>query len=293
MLKGVDISEFQGEIDWEVLKLKIDFVIIRAGYGKNNIDKQFARNISECNRLNIPCGVYWFSYAYNIEMAQNEANYVLEAIKDYDVQYPICFDFEYDSVKYAQENGVIVNKYIASNIVKVFCDEIQKNNYYVMNYTNEDFINNYFNEEVLEKYDIWYAEYSNQCNRKVGIWQYSDTGSLLEGRTNLDLDYSFNNYEILIRNKKLNNQSKNKVNEKVVKVYGKFLVEATDGLNIRAMPTIDSEVVGSYGQGESVIYDEIIKNGGYVWISWIGNSGNRRYMAMKNLNNGKSYGKLV
>lgn len=290
MLKGIDVSEFQGEIKWDNLKAKIDFVIIRVGYGKNNIDKQFINNISECNRLNIPCGVYWFSYAYNVEMAQNEANYVLEAIKTYEVQYPICFDFEYDSVKYAQENGITVNRNVASNIVKAFCDEIQKNNYYVMNYTNEDFINNYFNESVLEQYDIWYAEYCNQCNRKVGIWQYSEDGHLIVGNSSLDLDYSFNNYETLIKNKNLNKLTQNK---KIVKIYSKFLVEAINGINIRAMPTINSEIVGSYEAGESVIYDKTITENGYIWISWIGKSGNRRYMAIKNLSNGNIYGKIV
>lgn len=293
MLRGIDVSEFQGAINWENLQSKIDFVIIRVGYGKNNIDKQFINNISECNRLKIPCGVYWFSYAYNVEMAQNEANYVLEAIRTYEVQYPICFDFEYDSVKYAQENGVFINKNIASNIVKAFCDEIQKNNYYVMNYTNEDFINNYFNESILEQYDIWYAEYGNQCNRKVGIWQYSEMGNLIVGSSSLDLDYSFNDYESLIKNKDLNKQNQNGVNRKVVKIYSEFIVETKDGLNIRAMPTTNSEIVGSYEPGESVLYDKTVTNGEYIWISWIGNSGNRRYMAIKNLKNGELYGKIV
>ena len=83
MLKGIDVSEHQGVIDWTMVKGNVDFAMLRAGYGQNNIDKQFVRNIKECNRLNIPCGIYWFSYALNESMARQEAKYALAAVKDY------------------------------------------------------------------------------------------------------------------------------------------------------------------------------------------------------------------
>ena len=94
MLKGIDVSEHQGRINWEQVKGDIDFAILRAGYGRNNIDKQFIRNIEECNRLEIPVGIYWFSYAFSVEIARNEAKYVLEAIKPYKVDYPVSYDLE-------------------------------------------------------------------------------------------------------------------------------------------------------------------------------------------------------
>ena len=59
--KGIDVSKWQGEINWNLAKHDIDFAILRAGYGQNNIDEQFIRNANECTRLNIPFGVYWFS----------------------------------------------------------------------------------------------------------------------------------------------------------------------------------------------------------------------------------------
>ena len=142
MLKGIDVSEHQGRIDWERVKGNIDFAILRAGYGRNNIDKQFIRNIEECNRLCIPVGIYWFSYAWNTEMARNEAKYVLEAIKGYRVDYPISFDLEYDTLNYAKKNGVTIGKRLATDMVKAFCDEINRNGYRAMNYTNQDFLLN-------------------------------------------------------------------------------------------------------------------------------------------------------
>ena len=73
-VKGIDVSKYQGDIDFNVLKnTDIKFVIIRAGWGQNNIDGKFKRNIEECNRLGIPCGVYWFSYALNPTQAKAEA----------------------------------------------------------------------------------------------------------------------------------------------------------------------------------------------------------------------------
>ena len=74
MYKYIDVSTFQGEIDWERVKPQIDGAILRAGYGAGNIDAQFVRNITECNRLNIPVGVYWFSYAHNAAKALAEAD---------------------------------------------------------------------------------------------------------------------------------------------------------------------------------------------------------------------------
>ncbi|MGU8397542.1 glycoside hydrolase family 25 protein, partial [Clostridium perfringens] len=159
MLKGIDVSEHQGRIDWERVKGNIDFAILRAGYGRNNIDKQFIRNIEECNRLCIPVGIYWFSYAWNEEMARNEARYVLEAIKGYRVDYPISYDLEYDTLNYASKNGVTIGKRLATDMVKAFCDEINRNGYRAMNYTNQDFLLNKFYMNELTNYPLWYAWY--------------------------------------------------------------------------------------------------------------------------------------
>ena len=87
--KGIDISAWQSTPNFEKVKAAgVQFVIARAGYGKNNIDKQFHRNAAECNRLGIPLGVYWFSYATNAQEAAQEARYCLEAVKPYRLEYP-------------------------------------------------------------------------------------------------------------------------------------------------------------------------------------------------------------
>src|SRR5699024_12606341 len=70
------------------------FRSLRAGYGQGNVDPKFGRNASECERLGIPFGIYWFSYAYTPEMAAKEALYALEAVRPYKMDYPLAFDYE-------------------------------------------------------------------------------------------------------------------------------------------------------------------------------------------------------
>ena len=210
MRKGIDVSKWQGKIDWEkVKKAGIEFVIIRAGYGQNNIDEYFERNIKECNRLGIPCGVYWFSYALNADMARQEARYCLEAVKPYTVEYPICFDFEYDSVNYAKKKGVTITKELATAIADAFLNEVEKAGYYAMNYTNKDYLTRMFDMSKLKKYDLWYAYWSSKCDRDdVGIWQYTSDGKVdgISGR--VDMNIAYKDYPAIIRKAKLNNLSK-------------------------------------------------------------------------------------
>ena len=91
LTNGIDVSQYQGLINWEVVKNHIDFAIIRCGYGQDIIgqdDELFKRNADECTRLNIPFGVYLYSYAKNVEDARGEARHVMRLVKDYKMAYP-------------------------------------------------------------------------------------------------------------------------------------------------------------------------------------------------------------
>ena len=196
MLKGIDVSEHQGIINWEQVKGNIDFAILRAGYGNNNIDKQFIRNITECNRLGIRVGIYWFSYAYTINMARNEANFAVQAIKNYKIDLPIFFDFEYDSVNYANKCGVAVNQRLATEMVKTFCERVKELGYKPGNYSNQDFILNKFYNDELTQYPLWYAYYNQNKNRDCMIWQYSESGRVPGINTDsVDMNYCYTDLE--------------------------------------------------------------------------------------------------
>lgn len=203
MQKGIDVSKHNGTIDWaKVKEAGVQFAMIRAGYGANNIDAQFKRNLSECNRLGIPCGVYWFSYAYTEEMARKEAEHCLTAIKPYKLDYPVAFDFEYDSVSYAAKKGVSMTKSLASKLVTAFCGTVEKAGYYAMNYANADYQANYFDNGVKKAYDLWLAQWPKRPDLSAlpdcGIWQYSSTGTVPGIDGNVDMNAAYKDYPAII-----------------------------------------------------------------------------------------------
>lgn len=299
MLKGIDVSEHQGVISWTKVKHNVDFVMLRAGYGRNNIDKQFVRNIKECNRLGIKVGIYWFSYAYNVDMAKQEAKYALEAVKKYKIDYPICFDLEYDTVNYAKKNGVKITKRLATDMVKAFCDTIKDAGYKVMNYANPDFLKNYFYQKELNKYPLWLAYYDvkeNQAKKyNCDIWQYTENGSIpgING-SSVDMNYSYKDFAATntVASKPTTSNSNSNSGYKLIAQKGTCTV-IVDTLTIREKPSTSSKAVGTYSKGQSVEYDYYVDNEGYRWISWIGASGKRRYMAVRVLATNKKYGNCV
>ncbi|WP_275847038.1 glycoside hydrolase family 25 protein [Caproicibacterium sp. ZCY20-5] len=218
--KGIDVSEWQKNIDWEAVKKSgVDFVMLRAGYGSNNLDAYFERNITECNRLGIPVGVYWFSYATNATEAAEEAQDCLNALQGHTVEYPVCYDLEYDTVRYAQKAAhVKIDKALATSMAKAFCSTIEENQYYAMNYANSDYIKNYFDMEQLGTYDLWYAHFcsSVQADGTVSdalntayapMWQYTSSGSVGGISGSVDMDVTSLDYAEIIRSTGLNHLS--------------------------------------------------------------------------------------
>ena len=209
--RGIDVSEWQKTIDWEKVKAAgIDFAMIKAGSGRNRIDPQFKYNISECNRLGIPCGVYWFSYAYTEELARNEAKYCLAAIAPYKLDYPVAYDFEYDSVDNAEKLGIEITKEMASSFARAFLGEIEAARYYAQLYTNADYLTRYFDSELAKRYDVWLAQWPSKPNLDTkpsqagGIWQYSNTGSVDGISVRVDLDAAYYDYPGIIEKNGLN-----------------------------------------------------------------------------------------
>lgn len=168
----IDVSYAQGKINFKALS-GIDGIIIRAGFGKNNIDKQFSNNIIGATKRKIPIGIYWFSYAYTTDMARKEAQYCLDAIKGYNISLPIFFDWEYDSEVYARKQGVKVTKDLITRMNKAFCKVIEKAGYTAGYYTNLDYEQHKIDCSQLKGYVKWYAQYSSKAQSTYDLWQYS------------------------------------------------------------------------------------------------------------------------
>lgn len=197
---GIDISAWEEKINWDKARAEVDFVIVRLGFGKNNLDKWAERNISELNRLGIPYGVYWFSYAYTVEMARNEAKYTVERLKELGAKlsYPVYFDWEYDSRKYAAKNGVNVTKTLLCNMARAFCEEVKAAGYYPAIYANPDYIDNHFGEDIFKEYDLWLAQYSTKTSRDANIWQYSSRGKVAGIDGDVDMNRCYFDYPAII-----------------------------------------------------------------------------------------------
>ena len=205
MYKGIDVSSYQGIIEWDIVKRQgIDFVIQRLGYGKNNIDKYAIRNLTECNKRNIDVGGYWFSYAYTVEMARQEARHVLKLVKDYNLTYPIYYDFENDTKRYALTKGVKITKKLFNDMCIAFCEEIEQAGYYAGIYTNKDYLKNMLYPTTLKRFDLWYAQYNKVADYKANIWQFTDKGKVNGIVGNVDLNVSTLNFPKLLKERGLN-----------------------------------------------------------------------------------------
>lgn len=208
--KGIDLSRYNGAPDFQQVRDSgIQFVILQAGYGQNHLDAQFQRSIRACNQLELPVGVYWFSYALTPEDAAREAQFCIDAVKEYRVELPVCYDLEYDSVRWAAQQGVTIDRELASAMAAAFCAKVEQLGYYAMLYANADYLERMFQPELLERYALWYASYQSTCDRSdAGIWQHSDTGRVDGIEGNVDLDISFRDYPALIRSMGLNGLKK-------------------------------------------------------------------------------------
>lgn len=175
---GIDISKWNGDIDWKaVKKAGVEFVIIRAGYGMN-VDYKFKQNIEAAIDNDMLIGIYWFSYSYTYQGAKAEAEKCWRTIKPYKkhINLPVFYDYEYDSTNYARRKGHRDNKKLVSGMAATFCTTIKNKGMQSGIYTNLDYARNYFTEEVLNKYHTWIAVWGNSCVYKghYVIWQVSE-----------------------------------------------------------------------------------------------------------------------
>ncbi len=211
-VKYIDVSEHQGKIDWDKVKGNVDGVIIRAGSGSaGTADKYFARNAAECNRLGIPCGAYWFSYAKSVAEAEKEARHLLAAVKPYRMELPLCFDFEYDSRDNAKAHGVNVTKAFVSSLIRAFCSAVEKAGYWALNYANPDFLYSYIENSITERFGLWLASWPaakefdrRKPPRSCAVWQWGT--SVIPGITGaVDTNEAIQDLRALIVGAGMNN----------------------------------------------------------------------------------------
>ena len=196
-VKGIDVSKYQGDIEWKkVASDGVEFAIIRLGYrgygtGEIMLDEKAKKNMKEASEVGIKVGVYFFSQAINEKEAKEEAEFVIENIKGYDIDYPIVFDTEDVINDDARANDLSVDD--RTIIAKTFCDYIKDCGYTPVIYANLRWFNLALNMKELEEYDKWYAYYDEKIYfpYKISMWQYSENGKVngIEGAVDMNISF--------------------------------------------------------------------------------------------------------
>ena len=190
-LLGIDVSRWQGAIDWTAVpSIGVSFTFIRVGTTKGGIDPYFAANVQGAQAAGLRTGVYIYSYADSVEGAINEALLVLQWIEGYSINFPVAFDIE-DDVQKKLDPATI------TAMCNAFCDVIASAGYHPIVYTYKNFYLNRMTPEL--RYDLWIAQWGDHCDVPgFSIWQASSEGAIPGIAGNVDIDYMFKDYPNLI-----------------------------------------------------------------------------------------------
>ena len=208
-LQGIDVSEHQGNINWQQVKAsgQVDFAIIRAGYGRETYqkDKFFEQNYAGAKAQNIPIGIYQYSYADSVADAEREAETCLTWLNGRAVDSYVIFDFEESKIIDKLNKDDIPDNDITPDVLSqmaiAWCKKIEAAGYTPMIYVNPDFITNKYNYKMLKEsgYDIWIANYGRSITYDwpypVRMWQYTSSGSVSGISTNVDMNIMYTGSE--------------------------------------------------------------------------------------------------
>lgn len=196
-IKGIDVSAWQGQIDWKtVAAYGMDFAILRITEAGNVIDEHFERNYTECQKYNIPTGVYKYSYAMTIAEIQSEARKVVSVLNGRKLQYPVWLDLEYNNQRSLGAENI-------HKMAEAFEKIITAAGYKFGIYCNVDWYMNVICSH-LKKYDFWIARYpanddgwlQERLRPDFGVgWQYSSKAKIPGINGTVDRNVFYKDYK--------------------------------------------------------------------------------------------------
>ena len=188
---GIDISQFNGDVDIAGLRGKVDFIIIRCGYGSDlasQDDTQYRANVRKCRQAGIPFGVYLYSYAKNVEMARSEARHTLRLLEGLKPLYGVWYDVEDSSLPTGE---ALVDNCLA------YCQAVRDAGYYCGIYSSLSWQQGRLSSPRLRHIDRWVAQWDAALGYPdAGMWQYSNSG-VINGKR-FDLDRAYRDYPAII-----------------------------------------------------------------------------------------------
>ena len=165
-MPGIDVSKYQGDIDWPTVAQNNYFTIIRAGFGAGNIDEYYEINYENAKATGVKVGAYWYAYALSVDEAAVEAYSFVQALQGKQFEWPVYYDIEEKDIFHAG---------VASDIAKTFCNILEANKFYCGIYSSTNSFNNYFDDYVKTHYTIWLAHWDVPVptyQGKYEVWQY-------------------------------------------------------------------------------------------------------------------------
>lgn len=223
IMKGIDVSGYQGRIDFKKVKAGgVDVVIVKAGYAESTVptwEEQYAN--AKNNGLKV--GAYWYSYAKSVEQGRAEARAFIKALKGKQLDFPVYMDLE-------ERSQFDLGRGFCTQLVEAFCGELEKAGYYAGVYSSTYWYTNYVDEAVREKRPAWIADYRKTLGYKgtCGMWQYD--AAAVPGVENLcDRDKVFTDYSAYIKEHGLNGYSKDIAPSEVKKTVDELAREVIRG----------------------------------------------------------------
>lgn len=210
MAVGIDISKYQGKVDFNKLKAVCNFALIRAGYtgygdGVQHGDPYFLVNMAGAKAAGVPWGAYWFTQAINEDEARAEARYMMGLIKDQKPEYPIYIDTELADGTGLTGRADRISKEQRTAVVKAFCDELEANGYFAGFYCSESWWHNNIDGKALSRYTAWIAKWSAKApNCPYAIWQYKNDANVPGVKNVVDMNKTSIDFPTIIKAKGLN-----------------------------------------------------------------------------------------
>ena len=246
---GIDVSKHNHPIDWKKVKnAGVKFAILRVGFASTSnrhnlyLDPYFEEFYRGAKEVGMPVGVYFYSRCNSIQTARREAEFILNAIKGKQFEYPIWLDVEDITTLNSTSRSAL------TRAVVTCLEEIKKAGYYVGIYSGKYILRDKLDDEDLKQYDHWIAQYatrSTYTTYKISMWQFGGEVNFLTskkipgiGSNVADQNYCYKDYPTIIKSSGLNGFEKN-----YLRVELPFYIKTLGKVNIRKSPNIHSQII--------------------------------------------------
>lgn len=197
---GIDVSKWQGNIDWNAVRASgVEYAFIRVGYrgmdqGILADDPYYKQNIEQATAAGVKVGVYVFSQAVSTAEAEEEADYIVSRIRNYNITMPVVIDYEFGNGMTGRLANAHLSKQAGTDVCKAFCARVENYGYTGMVYANKNMFTNYIDgPQIANQYLIWLAQYNSRVTYtgNYNFWQYCSDGSVSGINGNVDMNYWF------------------------------------------------------------------------------------------------------